>query len=206
MPQEVQSPRVRFHRPFDDVLRGRAALAVLRTIIRFPTKEFTGRELASLAGIAPSKAIVELNRLLRNGAVQRRTVGKTHLWRAVQDHYLLGSLAPALLDERRVLDDLQATLAKGLGFPFVRYGILYGSVAKGEESPDSDIDVFLVVDREEHKEQVAAAIAKVAEVVLERYGNPLHAVVYSGAEAARKKDLAFQKAVREGVPFLGRVP
>lgn len=193
---------MRFHRPLDDILRGRAALAVLRTLTRFPGKEFTGRELAALSGVAPSKAIVELNRLMRSGAVERRTVGRTHLWRAVAGHFVLEALAPALRDERRVLDDLRATLAKGLDLPFVRSGILYGSVAKGEEAPDSDVDVFLVVDREAQKEEIAPAIARVAEEVRQRYGNALHAVVYSAAEAPRKKDLAFQRAARDGIPFL----
>lgn len=195
---------VRFHRPFDDILRGRAALAVLRVLTRYPGKDFTGRELAGLAEIAPSKAILELTRLLRSGIVERRTVGKTHLWRAVDGHYVLAALGPALLDERRALDDLKSTLAKGLQRPFVRYGVLYGSVAKGTEDPDSDIDVFLVVDREEHKEELAPALEKLAETVLAKYGNRLHVVAYSGAEAARKKDLEFQKAARDGIPFLGR--
>lgn len=194
---------MRFHRPLDDVLRGRSALAVLRTLTRFPQKEFTGRELADVAGVAPSKAIVELNRLLRTGAVHRRTVGRMHLWRAVEGHFILDAVGAALAAERRVLADLEATLAKGLKRPGVRAGFIHGSVARGDEAPDSDIDVFVVVDREEDKERILPAVAKVSEEVLARYGNPLHVIVYSAAESARKRDLAYQQAARDGIAFIG---
>lgn len=70
---------------------------------------------------------------------------------------------------------------------------LYGSVAKGEEWEESDIDVFAVVKREEQKDKIYDLAAEVGR----KHGVHIAVIVRTPREFEITKDSVFSQEVRE---------
>jgi predicted nucleotidyltransferase len=60
--------------------------------------------------------------------------------------------------------------------------ILYGSVARKKEKPESDIDVFILVRSKKDKELAAELVGKLNKYLLPRYGNVISETIYSERE------------------------
>lgn len=196
---------MRFHKVIEEVIGGRLPIRVFRVLVTFPSKEFTGRELARTAGADASKTIQYLNTLLDHGLVERRTVGHSQLWRLRQGHYLVKKLGPVLGLERAAIGDLYALISKKLrAIGVVETAIIFGSVARGEERPDSDIDLFILVDGKSEKNMLMLTLEELAKEVADSFGNPLTPVVYTRRELSQKRDLPLVASIRrEGVLVLG---
>lgn len=200
-----QGKHMMFHDFLEDVVHGRTSVRVLRVLLRHPRKGFTGRELARLSHTAPSKAIRVLNRLREHGVVERLTVGATQLWKAAPDHYILHAARPAFDAERNAMAVLQRHLARSLNHPGVRRVVLFGSVSRGDETPSSDIDLLVIIPRPGDRATVEAQLRKAGESVGRRFGNALTPIIYTEAEARRKRNSALLKRVfYEGVVLLER--
>lgn len=187
--------------PLDDVLNGVVALRVTRTLALHPAKEFTGRELAREARVSPSKAIDALNRLREHGLVVRRTVGPAHLWRFRRAAALAEPLRELFEREHGLDQEIRKTLDAGLRrIPHIERAVLFGSRARGDASPASDIDLLVIVDHERHKRTFDADFTKLRTRIEERFGAHLQSIVYSNEEARRKRDHPLLRAVEdEGV-------
>lgn len=70
--------------------------------------------------------------------------------------------------------------------------VLYGSVAKGEETGESDVDVFAVVESEDQIE----TLEQLAFDTSVKYGVFMVPLIKTEEEFERKKDSIFMKEVR----------
>lgn len=185
--------------PLDDLIGGKTSVRVLRTLSLFPEKEFTGRELALVAGGAPSKVIAELDRFRRLGLVTRRTLGRTHAWKANPEHALLRLLSPAFEHEHALRDDLMTELRRGLEDRRVSRAILFGSFARGDERPASDLDLLVVTRRVEDMEDVRTVLDALAIRLSARFGLRLSPILHAERELPRLRRLpTFAGIAREG--------
>lgn len=174
---------MQFTLPLDELFHGKVAVRVLRILALFPTKEFTGRELARDAGVPPSNAIAELNRFQEQGMVQRRTVGRAQLWKLVATNVLAQEVRRMFEFERALGQDLRRDLAKEIKrIPGVERAVLFGSTARGSSRPSSDIDVLVIVEDARSKQRVLAGVQDLRRQLGDRYGNRLQLVVYSRNE------------------------
>ncbi len=101
---------MRLHSPLREILGSRSRVAVLRTVVLYPRKEFTGRELARLSDTSVAQAQQALSQLRDAGLVERRSAGRTHQWRGVERHILWKSLARLFRTETALLPGLQRDL------------------------------------------------------------------------------------------------
>lgn len=102
----------------------------------------TGREVARLARTPPSSALRALRRLSEQGVVRTRAAGRARLYRLNREH-VAAPVALALAGLRaELLDRLRGALGELEPSPV--HASLYGSAARQDGGPDSDIDVFLV--------------------------------------------------------------
>jgi len=74
--------------------------------------------------------------------------------------------------------------------------ILYGSVARGKEQPNSDIDLFILVKNEKNKELAAELVHKLNISLLPRYGNVISELIYSKEEWKLKKNSKILKQIQ----------
>jgi hypothetical protein len=115
---------------------------VLVTLAR-TTRPLTGREVARLSARGSQAGINRaLQRLREHGLVTVQEAGRAHLYALNRDHVA----APAV----EALANLRAELLRRLteqlkGWrPAPLHASVFGSLARGEGTPDSDVDLFLV--------------------------------------------------------------
>lgn len=168
---------------------GRAILALLRLFVLHPGRDFYQRELAEFTGERLFLIQKGLARLVQAGLIEQVSRGNRVYYRANRAHPAFKDLKALILKTVGLGDTLRAQLS-GLRNR-VKVAFLYGSVARGEETASSDIDIMLIGDLSGR--EVASIFAPVKKA-LNREINPS---VYSSHE--------FRKKVKERHPFLTTV-
>lgn len=120
---------------FYDATRAR----VLDVLISNP-EELSGRAIARQSELSPTTTNLALGDLASHGIVSSRTEGRSHLWSLQQGNAVVRQILglAKLQDERagRVVVD-------ALGSEPISV-TLFGSVARGESGPDSDVDILVI--------------------------------------------------------------
>lgn len=197
---------MRFHDPLDAVLGRLASVRLLRLLVRFPSREFTGREIARLAGVATPSALRALEDLRRSGILRSRIVGRATLWSFRQEHYLAQPLATLFEADHQALRGLTSVLSAELGTLGIEEATIFGSVARGEERPESDIDLWVPV-REGTARDLASRLVPLIEEVSRRFGNTLSPLVtVKGARLSPSARQVLDSAASEGLRLRGRSP
>jgi len=143
-----------------------------------PGRGFYQRELQRSTGAHLRQLQRDLVRLEQSGFVERRGDGNRVYYQAVVGHPAfpeLRGLMAKTLGLGRVLRAAFGALGDGVEFAFV-----YGSVARGDDAPGSDVDLFVVGST--GRKQLSAALSSAA-VSLGRELNP--AILTRGEFTAR---------------------
>ncbi|MDE1838117.1 MAG: nucleotidyltransferase domain-containing protein [Euryarchaeota archaeon] len=187
---------MRLHVPLDDLLTGSANLRALRWLVRNEGRQFTGRELAGGARLSPSQAQTALLELERQGMAHRRVVGRSFLWRLEDRNELLRALKELLTTEEGLMDALGREIAGALQRTPATRATLFGSTVRGEERPDSDIDLWVEVPRESDKPRMEEALFRLRDRIGARFGNPLSSFVKSHEELEHPASPSLLEEVR----------
>jgi len=192
-------------RPLDTLLATPSHIAVLRAL-RDTAAGATGRAIAREAHVAPQAALDALGRLESVGVVRRQAAGAAYLFVLNRRHRLVRDGLLALLDaERKFRSALDATLRKGF-HGSVTAAAVFGSVARGEETASSDLDVCLIVENAAGRERALARSGELAAQVAEEFGIRLAPIAYSLkglVSKHRKGDSLVRNIVSDGRSFLG---
>lgn len=151
---------------------------VLGLLLLHPDTTYHVRELARLTGTSAGTLHKELTKLTNGGVLQRQEVGNQVRYSADRDCPVFEELASILRKTSGLADVLIEALSsieKNISLAFV-----FGSVARGEQQSNSDVDVMLVGNL-----GFADAVQALhpAQATLQREINP---VVYSLAEFRRR--------------------
>lgn len=117
--------------------------ALLAQLTLEPERTFYQRELVNRTGGSLYLVQRELKRLERVGLVVREQRGRQVEYRYNSSHPAAAGLRDAMLRSVALADRLRAAFA---GADAVELAFVFGSVARGEEQPDSDLDLFVVGD------------------------------------------------------------
>jgi predicted nucleotidyltransferase len=191
---------MRIHDAIGDLLSTPTRLRVLRLLVRFPTRSWTGRELAKAAGSSPPQTLESLKQFESLGVVWREVVGRAHVWHLAPDHVLVGPIRSLFSFEASLPSRFVAELRAALGELPLRRATLFGSVARGTETNASDADVFVELRDSASKEGVEAALTAITEDFIRRYGMILSPLVCSSGETPNPRNPALMNAIeREGI-------
>ncbi|HUF19678.1 MAG TPA: helix-turn-helix domain-containing protein [Burkholderiales bacterium] len=185
----VLNMRTRLPASLADALLGRTRAALLALLLEHPDEWFHLRQIARESGASAGTAHRELQSLVELGLLLREADGATVRFRANSEH--------------PVFPELQGFLAKTAGaFELIRSGIarlgdsvasafIYGSVARGEQKADSDIDLMVIGSTS------LATVLTTLRPAVESLRRELNPTVYSAEE--------FSSKAREGHSFIERV-
>ena len=173
---------MRFHDELDDLLGNPIRVRVLRILARFPGQGFTGRELARRCGSSPSQTNAALQPLRDSGVVFLEVAGRSHVWRLSTEHLLSELLIRMFQGEAGSLGSLRSEVENLLEKLPVQRAFLFGSVAKGEERPTSDVDLLVQVRSKDAKEQVENALSAASARFALRFGNALSPLVLDASQ------------------------
>jgi predicted nucleotidyltransferase len=191
-------------RALDRILGSRTKVGLFRTLLESPGRRWTGRELARAARLSTAQAARELAELADTSLVIRRVAGRSYSWELNPDHVLLPALAQLFSREADLKAELVRQVADALGPNSFDRARLFGSVARGEERDDSDVDLFVQVRTPADRDIAEQAIDRVRSRIWSRFGNPVSALVYTRSEAKRPSNPDLMKAIEsEGVDVPG---
>lgn len=158
-----------------DALFSKVQQRVLAVLFGNPDRSFHGRQVIALAGSGSGAVQRELARLVQAGLVTVTPIGR-------QTHYQANAASPVFAELRSLVlktsglaDVLRAALA-----PFaqeVRAAFVFGSVARGEDTAASDVDLLLVSDTLAYPD-----LYEQLEAAEDRLGRRVDPTVYTTAE------------------------
>jgi predicted nucleotidyltransferase len=167
------------------IVGSRSKVRLLRVLFRFPDSDFTGEDLGRKAGVSKPMTHKALSELVEENLVARRVAGRAYLYRLVPESYSAKLVAPLFRDDDSPLEGLARLLRKKFEGSPISSATLYGSVVRGEEKPDSDIDIYVVLKRETDRSRVEALVSELNRLVLAMFGNRVSAIVKTLEEARR---------------------
>jgi predicted nucleotidyltransferase len=181
-PQEKKT--VRYTQPLDDLFGSQAKVRILRYLCSIEG-EHTGREIARAIGMGETPVHRALQELADTMVVLYRVVGHTHYYRLNQHHVLAERLlCPLFAAEQGQRDAALAELLAEMDVP-LDAALIYGSVARGEDSWHSDLDILLVTPTADDTRRTGERIWQRDGDLLRRYG-PVSVWVLSRDELDRR--------------------
>jgi len=160
------------------------------------------REIAAVSGVSH----MSINRIMRELAemnfVHFVRAGRAHLWRVNRGSYafhILSGLFNTLSQKAEPLEDLKRTILDKLPLPSIENLVLFGSVARGTEGFDSDIDLFIQVKDESKKQEIEQAVEGLVLFCLERYGNPLSPYILTKKEWEERNNPKLSEKIEKGI-------
>jgi predicted nucleotidyltransferase/DNA-binding HxlR family transcriptional regulator len=191
---------MRFHNQLDDLFGNQFRLRLLRILVRTEARGLTGRELARIVDASPSQINVALQELEETGLIRRDVVGRAHTWRMAEGHTLVPALVTLFRQEAESLVALKGDIQNLVKKLPVRRAILFGSVARGDERPASDVDLLAIVRSRADKEVVEEALSKASIHFAIKFGNPLSTLVLEERQLSTSANPAFlANVLRDGV-------
>jgi len=185
-----------FNVPFSGLIPG-ARGAVLAVLLR-TGKPMTGRNVHAMVGAGHSLWAVQeaLKELVLVGLVEADAYGRSMLYRLNEGHALVPSLR-AMAYPVDVLTHVVSGASDGADAV-----ILFGSIARGESGPGSDVDLAVIAPT-----GWDGALA-LQDAVWEGLGNNCDVLVFTADEFVAKSETepVVGDILRDGVPLVGTMP
>lgn len=180
--------------PIDDILDNKNKVKLLRYMVMHPSGVATGRRLAKELGMNHATCMNALNSLHEAGIVDRKRVGSATVYEVARDTVVYKDLLkPLFKKEAGLLREATKILTRGLDEK-VLGAFLFGSVAKGEETPGSDTDILLVVKDDVDKEEANEKLNENALEASKVFHTGFDVILYTKGEFERRK--------KRGHPFV----
>ena len=181
--------------------RSELQAALLAVLLLGSDEELSAAELQRRSGASRSGVHKELQRLADAGIVERRTVGRSSLYRRAEDSPLLDPLTALVERTLGVEPELRRRLAEMDG---IEAAAIFGSWADGSVGPRSDVDVLVIGTPD------ADALERAARAVERLAGREVNLTLYDGRDwrerVARGAGFAATVLDRPLITLIGAIP
>jgi predicted nucleotidyltransferase len=160
-----------------DALFGKTTKAVISHLFRHPEQSWHLRELARLANVSPTMLSKEITTLALAGIVLDERDGNRRRVKANRNCPIFDELSGIARKTSGLADAIAEALS---GIDGIDIAFVFGSVARGQERPGSDLDVC-VIGSAKNREVMSALASIEAEV-----GRPINPIVYTQGEIRKK--------------------
>lgn len=179
------SPREGLGGILDEALGGTPHVRILRYLCR-AGGEHTGRAIGRAIQVSHPAVHRALRTLGGRAMVQAVRHGPAIAYRLNEDHWLVRTGIRPLFDaESLFLSAVGEAVRKAAGVP-VRSVILFGSVARGEAGPVSDIDLLCLTASAAAAAKAEGSLAEGAAGLQRQFGRRFAVMVLSAGEFARR--------------------
>ena len=155
-----------------------------------PKKSFYINEILRLTGMGVATIKRELERMETAGILSMTRIGNQHHYQANPGCPIYEELLSIAAKTFGVADILETALEPIKAS--IQYAFVYGSMAKGKERAESDIDLMVVGDNLNYGDMMELLIP-----IESKLGRPINPTIYSRSD--------FQKELKEKSHFLVRV-
>jgi predicted nucleotidyltransferase len=126
-----------------EILSSRVRAEIFRILFGTVDAELHMREIARRSGCAIGTIQSEFKKLLRLDLVQKRRDGNRLYFRANRQNPLYPEIHGLVLKTSGLVDLLREALAQTAA---IQIAFVFGSVARGEEQAESDVDLLIIGD------------------------------------------------------------
>jgi len=169
----------------EDFLYNKVSLRILAFLSRHPNNQFYQREIAGKTGTSIGATNQSLNKLFKLGLISREKRGKMYFYSLNIDSAAIKyfKIFTNLAELQKLVNSL-SSISNQI--------ILFGSCAKGEDTDESDIDLFI------HSEYPDKARKILKSVKLDRVIKP---VIVNSLDfvSLKRKDEEFYKQIKDGI-------
>jgi predicted nucleotidyltransferase len=181
-------------------------IAVMRTLENYAVG-ISGREAARITGLTPKNCLITLTALEQLGVVIRIRGGREHLFTLNRDHFLVREvILPVLILEKKftefISDEIRRALKKNSISVF-----LFGSVARNEETIESDMDICIVYKNATSKSQIEEVVSALGIKLNKKFGVSLAPFYISKSEfikRAKSKKSPIADVIKDGKHLCGK--
>ncbi|MBU0962943.1 MAG: nucleotidyltransferase domain-containing protein, partial [Nanoarchaeota archaeon] len=169
-----------FHNYLEKAIGSRVKIGILRAMSRFPERKVSGRELAKFTKNISHQAIAKsIKDLIDLDIINVEHYGTSQMLYLNKNHYLFDILRNLFQMEFNTINKLKSLL-KNIPAKTI---VLFGSIARGDENLESDIDLLIITNN-----KIENVINNKRELVYKIFGNSLMAYVMTEKEFKNKKN------------------
>jgi predicted nucleotidyltransferase len=184
---------MKLHKYLEQVLGNKGSISVLRTLVSHKGRVFTIRRLAEDAGISHTEAAATVGDLEKLGIVQVQPVGKAYQISLNKKSYILNKIIePIFKAEQNSLQEVISILKKNLISKKIISAVIFGSMARGEEKEDSDIDLLIISN--DH-DQAIEIISKIIEEISLIFHTKVSHIIFSEKQLHSKRNSDLIKSI-----------
>lgn len=186
-----------------DMLFGTKARTVLLRRLARESLPLSARQLAELSGLTHRAVIAALEPLVEEGIVIKRIAGPAYQYSLQREHVAVEAvLLPALAAEDLV-PGLMPNELVALFSPVALSIILFGSAARGEDVPGSDVDVLVLTSDADEFGTIEECAETERARFFRRFGRPLAVHCLAQADLSGPWAPFVAAAVDEGILLFG---
>ena len=196
---------MRFHELYSGLFKSEVKLKIIEFLLKHEAS-MSEREIASVLGVSHMSVNRMMQELAEMNFVHYRAVGKAHLWKVNRQSFAykaLGQFMDSLKTMPNPLSELKRVILRHLPKSLVKRVVLFGSVSRNKEKPDSDIDLFILVDNAQDQRVLEKSIEKLSIECLEIFGNRLAPYILTKRQYNEKKDLDVIGELEKGIQLHG---
>lgn len=194
------------HKPLNEIFSAYSNIAVIREL-RYTKNGFSGREIAKRAGLSAPAAINSLSHLESLKIVNRQIGGRDHIFTLnISNYFVKFVLLPVLDAEGKFYDSIVKDVKKSLSKNTISV-FLFGSVARKEESIQSDFDICIVYSSIKDKNIVKEKVNICRDELHNNYGislAPFYISVKEFQQRAKLKKPPINEILKEGILLFGK--
>lgn len=192
-----------FHKVLDSILGNQAQIRILRTLSCFPKKEFTESELHRFSNVPQPTVHRQLVALKENGLVKWKRIGMANVCRLNTEHVIYPCIKQLFDRESSLVEEIKGQILNVINdMDKINVAVLFGSVSKGNERPDSDIDIFLLVEND--SKWVEDKVIDLTADIGNRFGNPVSLFTVERKDLDDLKTKAIYDELKKGELILQR--
>lgn len=175
------------------IFRSQSLMRTVGFLALHQDAEYGAADIAEFVGVTRPAIVQALGYLERDGLVSKRSVGKKRLYRINADHAYYPELRSIAV---KTLGGMETVSREIQSDEPIRFAAVFGSFARGDEEPASDLDVLFVID-DEGWEETDYRIATSMTAVSERIARRVAPNIYRSSE--------FERLRREGNPSIEQI-
>lgn len=196
-----------FSNPLDKILGQVSKIKILRFLINSQA-QLNGREIAKNVGLSHVKVHTALKDLSKHGIVNMRSIGRSLVYWLNEGHLLVKEVLRPMFEKEAGLPQLisKVIISKSKR-PLPLAMILFGSFAKRDALPDSDIDVVVVYPNHKDKTFITKELIDAEKEITFLCGNHLATIPLKVREFKnkfKKKKGFIKEVVKTGKVIYGK--
>jgi predicted nucleotidyltransferase len=167
----------------DEILGTRTKIQVLR-VLRGVLIPLNASQIAARTGLSRPTVATALGEFGAMGLVSSSSAGQANVHLLVRENVYVDQLVEPLFAAEEAVPEVLVDALRSTFGDDTESVVLFGSYARGDQQPHSDVDVLLVARDERSKVLLEERVDECGYDFRRRFGATLSALVYDLAEAA----------------------